>query len=214
MDIEKGPFPFTAEVYDWYEQPPYAEVWGWNGEDEAFEHILTKYQPNIIIEVGTWLGQSAIHMAKLRPEAIIYCVDTWLGSPEMYMRWHPGFEQCQAELNRTSGYPTLYYRFLNNVVHNGCRGRIIPVPQTSHGAAMLFDHYEIKADAIYIDAGHDTESVAQDIHIWRKNVRPGGIIFGDDYDWPSVKTAVDQYCAMHDYLKLSIDGIKWIIENV
>ena len=44
------------------------------------------------LEVGSWLGLSAIVvanglLANLNLRARVYCVDTWLGSPEARSRW-------------------------------------------------------------------------------------------------------------------------------
>ena len=54
---------------------------GWNN---SLSPVLVKYAAGAtnIIEVGSHEGASAIHMAT-NSTAHIYCVDTWLGSPEM-----------------------------------------------------------------------------------------------------------------------------------
>jgi hypothetical protein len=40
------------------------DLQGWNGNDEIFEALILETNPNIIIEVGTWKGQSTITMGK------------------------------------------------------------------------------------------------------------------------------------------------------
>ena len=49
-------------------------------------------------------------------------------------------------------------------------------------------------DVVYIDAGHDYDSVKADIGAWLPKVRKGGIICGDDYisGWDGVIRAVDE----------------------
>ena len=40
------------------------DIRGWNGNEPIFERLIRKTMPSVIIEVGTWKGQSAINMAK------------------------------------------------------------------------------------------------------------------------------------------------------
>ncbi len=166
---------------------------GWGSTAPIFEELLTTERPRLIIEVGTWKGASAIHMAalcdQLGLDARIVCVDTWLGAYEMWS------DTCDPErygsLRRRWGYPTVYEQFLANVVHTGHADRILALPQTSQIAARLFWHAGIRADLIYIDASHDEADVAADICAFVPLVRPGGVLFGDDFDaWPSVQRAV------------------------
>ena len=71
------------------------------------------------------------------------------------------------------------------------------------------------ADAIYIDAGHDYDHALADIQAYWDIVRPGGVMFGDDYhlNWIGVVRAV------HDFADLISAAVnvsfkeKWLIEN-
>jgi len=60
-------------------------------------------------------------------------------------------------------------------------------------------------DFVYLDAGHDYESVAEDLWAWAPKVRHGGMLAGHDY-WDGssgavpvygVKKAVDEFAKMH-----------------
>ena len=56
---------------------------GWNSYAPIFATLIKRVKPRVIIEVGSWVGASAIHMAKLAgPECIMWCVDTFEGSRE------------------------------------------------------------------------------------------------------------------------------------
>ncbi|HEY3233920.1 MAG TPA: class I SAM-dependent methyltransferase [Polyangiaceae bacterium] len=48
----------------------------------------------------------------------------------------------------------------------------------------------VAADAAFIDGSHRFHEVFVDLYFLRKIVRPGGLVVVDDYDWPSVQTAV------------------------
>ena len=75
----------------------------------------------MIIEVGSWKGGSAINMAgilkKNKINAKILCIDTWLGSLEMWKaKGHKEVGFWYDSLMHDNGYPGLYYQFLYNVI--------------------------------------------------------------------------------------------------
>jgi len=59
----------------------------WNSELPIFEELIKRNEPKRIIEVGSWLGGSAIRMAQicrdLGYDAKIICIDTWLGDSRL-----------------------------------------------------------------------------------------------------------------------------------
>ena len=71
-----------------------------------------------------------------------------------------------------------------------------------------------KADLIYIDADHTFNSVHHDITEFWDLLRPGGVIFGDDYNdtWPGVKEAVNLF-AENINKEVHIFDNKWIIKK-
>lgn len=163
------------------------DLQGWGSDSPVFAHVLGSVQPKLIIEVGTWKGASAVHMAKLAPEAEILCIDTWLGSAEMW---------DYPDLKRQHGYPQFYYTFASNVVHYVGRERICPMALPSSVAATVLKRRGILADVIYIDGSHEYADVKRDIEDYWPLVRPGGILFGDDYGHPEVYQAVQD--TLHD----------------
>lgn len=168
------------------------EIAGWNGNNPIFRDLIEKYKPTTIVEVGSWQGQSAINMAKICKElglnTTIYCIDTWLGALEFYTQ--PSKER---DLMLEDGYPTVYYKFLDNVRKSGVEDVIKPIPLPSNIGLKYIKHLGIKPDMIYIDASHEYEDVKNDI-ILAGELEPK-IIFGDDYTnavFPGVRQAVDE----------------------
>lgn len=177
---------------------------------DCFSSLIKITQPQIIIEVGSWKGHSAIKMAQSLQKlgihsARILCVDTWLGSLE---HWENG--KWRAQLYLKHGYPTLYERFLNNVIHSGFKDYIIPFPMISSMAATFFQHKSIKADLIYIDAAHDYESVKSDLQNFYPLLSEDGIIFGDDYPYPPTGEAARDF-AKTQGLGLMVQGRKYVL---
>jgi predicted O-methyltransferase YrrM len=177
---------------------------GWNGEDQIFGSIIAEVCPKVIIEVGTWMGMSACHMADLSPDSIIYCVDTWLGSTEFLTTMGGTHDR---NLMKEHGYPQCYYQFLSNIIHRGCSNRIIPIPAPSEIAAEVLTYRGVVADLIYIDAGHSCNEVLRDIENYRPLLRNGGVMFGDDATtWPGVSEAAAKVGA-------TIEGSKWVLRQ-
>jgi len=163
--------------------------------------LINNVAPSRIIEVGTWLGNSAFFMADAmkamgRPFEMI-CVDTWLGSLEA---WPPAPDSpdWSTTMRRQYGHPTTYHHFLANVIHKGYRDAIIPLPTTSDIGFRLLRRFGYTAQFIYIDASHDEEDVTRDMNNYWQLLEVGGIMCGDDYDerfWPGVVNAVKNFSA-------------------
>lgn len=187
------------------------DLQGWSSDAPVFRNVLEKINPKLIVEVGTWKGASAIHMAKLCDElgydTQILCVDTWLGSEEYYTNlkeWHP-------HLLKMSGFPSVYFTFLRNVIDTGNQSRIIPFPTTSVIAAKVLKYHDIHPDVIYLDASHDYDSVMMDLELYFDLLNIGGYLIGDDHSstWQGVIDAVAEFSSG----AAIIDGSKYIIQK-
>lgn len=192
---------------------PQSALIGWNSDSPVFDDLIFRQKPKLIIEVGTWLGMSALNMAHIlkrfgHRDTLILCVDTWLGSVEHWE--NPEFF---GQLKLKNGYPAFYYEFLSNVVKYGFEETILPLPMTSTIAAKFLKSKGIQADLIYIDGSHDFEDVALDLaHYWRL-LRPGGVLFGDDFGMPGVEKAVLDFSAKVDLPFCVCPPNKWAFEK-
>jgi len=74
--------------------------------------------------------------------------------------------------------------FEENMRRGGVLDRIKIIAQPSVVAARSFQPESI--DFVMIDGAHDYASVREDVRAWISKVRPGGIIAGDDANWPGV----------------------------
>lgn len=174
---------------------------GWNGNNPIFEKLIKELQPKIIVEVGSWKGQSTATMAlackKFGLDTKIYCIDTWLGALEFYT--NPTKER---DLEKKDGYPQVYYTFIKNMREIGIYEHIEPITLPSQLGLKYLKHLGIQPDLVYIDASHEYEDVKQDIEL-AKSLNPK-VIFGDDYGnsvFPGVKQAVDE------------EGVSEIVDN-
>lgn len=188
----------------------------WGSRSPVFEELINELRPSDIIELGSWKGTSAIHMGELLKrhgcESIICCVDTWLGSnPDL---WNES--EYKSALSLRNGHPQIYQQFLANIVHRGLDKTIYPFPNTTSCARQLLVENNVMVDMVYVDAGHEEHEVFFDTSGYWKILRPGGIMFGDDYSshLHGVKKAVDRFRSEHELdLDLRDDDNKWIFRK-
>lgn len=131
-----------------------------------------------VIEVGTWLGTSAIAMLEAGA-SVVHCVDTWEGTDDPGDLLH----------KYRNGHAAIYKAFAQNVgdrLHNGIEPHV--------GTSFRWSGSLDLAELIYIDADHRYEAVSEDIRLWTPHVVPGGILCGHDYGqgFEGVTRAVDE----------------------
>ena len=68
------------------------------------------------------------------------------------------------------------------------------------------------ASFVFLDDNHETDHVRAELAAWWPVVRQGGVLAGHDYDWPSVRAAVDPWAAA-----LGVDvaavGRAWVVRK-
>ncbi|XP_015947923.1 uncharacterized protein LOC107472912 [Arachis duranensis] len=188
------------------------KIKGWGSNGAVFENLIRRVKPRVIVEVGTFLGASAIHMAELTQRlglsTQILCIDDFRG-------W-AGFRDRFSKIPMVNGDVLLYYQFLMNAVNFNKTGSILPVPFSSGSALIKLCEWGVYADLVEIDAGHDFFSAWSDITRGYQILRPGGIIFGHDYftaaDNRGVRRAVDLFAKVNG-LKIKIDGQHWVLHS-
>lgn len=180
-------FASLRNAYPWPKQPPTVAEHrhGWF-HDQNKQVLLTAashlrfgnlVQYPFIVELGSWLGESARWMLDQDPCLTVACVDTWLGSRDHHnprSEYHPML-------------PTLYETFLRNMWDY--RDRCIPVrADTITGLGAVLDH-GLRPDLVYVDAGHDAWSVYADV-MGVMEFFPGTHMVGDDWSHPAVQRGV------------------------
>lgn len=111
----------------------------------------------VIVELGSYMGESSLIFSQEFPNATIYCVDAWEG----------GFDDrdsaSHADYNDVESQFDLRLKMMSNV-------KKIKSYSTD---------FEIECDMVYIDACHKYECVKNDITHWSKFVKK--IFSGHDY---------------------------------
>ena len=127
-------------------------------------------------EVGVWRGNCAWHLLRSVPELRLWLVDS--------------YEEESLEWNRlTVGHSKISARQAFDVLfpfRGRCRWLLMP---SVEAAGIVADE---SLDYAFIDADHRYPAVKSDILAWKSKVRPGGLLIGDDIDYDTVKTAVEE----------------------
>jgi predicted O-methyltransferase YrrM len=176
------------------------ENWQYPESIETFKNFINETSPSVIIEVGTYLGWSAINMASIcknfNLNTKILCIDTWLGSIE-----HWRSDLCNSLYNYNffeNGTSVMFDKFCKNVISYDLENYIIPIPNTSNTAYEILKHYNISADLIYIDGDHSYKGVLSDLNLYFSLLNDNGILFGDDARWESVNMALVDFAKIHN----------------
>jgi len=192
-------------------------LYGWNSENEIFFKLIEETSPKYILEIGSWLGASAIHMGKFIKsrglDTKIVCVDTWLGSRDFIGRHFEG------KFRNSVGMPNAYLHFLANVKREGLEDVIIPFAQTSDNALRFLSEKNIKFKMIYIDGSNQYENVKSDIDLSWNILDRDGVIFGDDYinfAFPQINAAVNSFVysnRLRDVFSVYSNNVFWSIKK-
>lgn len=183
-----------ANLYAWPQKKPDLAFnpSGWFPEcNQALLAGFLNADTKVVLELGAWVGLSTRWICDHAPNARVITIDHWLGSPE----------NANDLL-----VPILYDQFISNCWNY--RGRLIPVRTSTVKGVGMVKELGIKPDVIYVDAGHDYDSVVKDIRMCTEFGCP---LVGDDFNpnsWPGVVKAVWEEAVMA-HRKLQVRASAW-----
>lgn len=164
-------------------------------QQKGLNNLVDYLEENTItdkmVEIGAWLGASAIVFAKVFNE--VSCVDHWCGdmnTPEV-------FEGCKYNFEK--------YKNINMI------------RKWSKDAAELFEDNSL--DFVYIDGDHRPEFVKEDIELWWPKIKKGGIIAGHDYgrgieedfDFTGLTEVVDKFAQSINQEIITFCDSSWLL---
>lgn len=151
--------------------------------EEAMAHMMTGYLETLpdtgrMVEIGTGWGESALFFALTKPGWTIYTIDGFgmVGDGRIWKEFQSG-----NILKARSQY--------------GSAPNIIQILGDSQAMP-----WELPVDCIYLDGDHRYEGCKRDFDIYSPHLKPGGIIFFDDFYQPNnptngVQRVVEELCA-------------------
>lgn len=135
--------------------------------------------PAILVEIGSYVGQTTVFMAKLLQA---------LGQPVPILSID-AFERAQPNRLNPQGN---YSAYMSNIAAAGVAHACLPLSAFSQDAAPVVP---ATIGVLVVDGGHHYPVVSSDLKLYAPKVLPGGFLFIDDYGgaYPDVLRAVDEY---------------------
>jgi predicted O-methyltransferase YrrM len=176
--IHLGTNPFEGYPKD---QWPVQHWGGWGSDHPFFAEMVAKIKPHLIIEVGSFLGGSAIQQGQLLKknglnDSAVLCVDTWLAEQILW-----SLPDQREKLKLRFGRPCFYYTFLSNIIDVGLQNMVVPLSMPSLSAARYLKQLGVTAPMIYIDGCHEEFDCRRDLDMYWDLLEPGGGMIIDDY---------------------------------
>lgn len=165
--------------------------WRSNIEDRYALEMVVQHLPDDMdlqgVEVGSWVGDSAVTILTTRERLFLTCIDTFDGSKTDMT------SEIADGLKTAAGERVVIQTFLDNLLPYKGRFTAFRAESLTHATMQA----PVSLDFIYIDAGHSYEEVKADIAAWLPKLKhaPHAIIAGHDYNdkqFPGVKQAVDE----------------------
>ena len=167
--------------------PQFNDIPGWFSFQPLYDNVIENIpHGGRIVEVGSWMGKSTNHMAKLIRESgknvDFTTIDTFKGNQNESLQ--------QSIVNLFDN--DLFFDFVDNTIQSDNIDYVNVIKDTSQNASNHFINNSI--DFAFIDAEYDYDEVKKYLKTWMYKVKPGGYIGGDDYGvFDDVTRAVDDY---------------------
>lgn len=153
------------------------KIMGWMVEEDL--QVLEKLASNIptngkIVEVGSYMGRSAVCWALSSPTSTVYCVDDFF---DFSMRSEIEIPDEIAELNAHPKFGKFYNPYQEFLKNTKAFKNIVSVK--GHVPDIDFNVDEI--DLLFLDANHKNPNDWDILTYFVPKIKPGGIISGHDY---------------------------------
>jgi hypothetical protein len=183
-------------------------IQGWCNFYDLYNSIIDRLPQNFFFaEVGVWKGHSlayfTVECINKNKQGTIYAIDHWKGSAEHHNPSDPSYEPILA--NNPDG---LYHHFLENI--KPIQEYITVMRQSSEEASKVIPNGSL--DAIFIDASHEYDDVLHDLSLWISKIKNNGIFCGHDYDWLSVRTAVQDFAKINNLKVYPTSSSCWLLK--
>jgi predicted O-methyltransferase YrrM len=147
----------------------------------ALFQVLVDLRPRVVVEIGSYLGQSTVFFAKalqvLDIDGMVTAIDP-----------HTGDLQHLQTLG-VSELPS-FDLFQLHLAAAGVSDLVTPIVATSHAAAQ---GWSASIDFLFVDGWHSYEAVLQDGHDWIPLLTDNAVVvFDDAVRYPGVRQAVDE----------------------
>lgn len=169
-----------------------SRIEGWFDYEDLYQMIAKEAPQNsTLVELGVWMGKSASFLMQnlevYGKNFELWLVDNFKNAPTHYAKYAVDTQMGIPEARTRASY---LYRTVANLQRYRQLEKANVLQCNSARAARLFD--DQSCYFVYIDADHSYEACKADIKAWLPKVTSPGVIAGHDYDWSTVRKAVDE----------------------
>jgi predicted O-methyltransferase YrrM len=155
------------------------------GNVDTLAHLISAES---ILEIGVAWGYHSEHLLMKMPNVKYVGIDPYLAAYDK----EDAFPKFVAELFNSNEQDSM------NRLHTAVKSyleEIAPerVRIVREKSLRFAENCNEKFDLIFLDGDHTYSNVLQELRVFWNLCEKGGIMCGDDYDWPAVKKAVDQF---------------------
>lgn len=173
---------FFAEI----EYPPPV----WSISQETFDAMLSQNScPVLLIEIGTYIGQGVIEIERNMKRCGVSCpilaVDNFAGTIAIDERVRAGGNPIFKLFDQHLLAAFFSHRGLKDVF-------LVNLPARDFFRRFYYRGFQ--ATHIYLDASHEYLDTYEEMRLAWECLPEGGVLAGDDYNWTTVKAAVDRFC--------------------
>lgn len=162
---------------------------------EAAQDAIKRCSPLYpLAEIGGYAGKSACWLGAVAKQyaTLLYSIDWHRGSPEMA----PDRECHHPEMVGRDGLFDSLPHFRANIRRADLEGTVVPVAGDSR---KVGNHWTTHVSLLFIDGGHDGETVQYDYFKWSKSVAPAGYLLFHDTTIPEIGAVADRAVASGNY---------------
>lgn len=171
-------------------------IWRW----QTLEKYVRKNGWTKGAELGVWRGETFKHLIQTCHNLHLIGVDLYAAQPESTgpEKWTPG----------ENGHAWDHLAYYNDLLKFSEQypGRAVIIKDYTTEAAKQVEDESL--DFVFIDADHSYEGVMRDVQAWAPKVRKGGIVFGHDIHFDTVKRAVLELYG--ETYKVEDDFVWWV----
>jgi predicted O-methyltransferase YrrM len=168
---------------------------------ESISYLASQTPNNSnILEIGSFLGSSTCTIKEANPHSTLYCVDIWNG--ETFDKYLKGNHQRDFVYEEVRSEKFKWYQNTNHLLN------VYAYQMSSYEA-----DFDIKFDMIFIDGDHRYDSIKFDLAKWHKYLKPGGIMCGHDYGFPSTTKAILEHCLSKNVALYTLKDSIWYLKE-
>lgn len=153
------------------------------------QNLIEATECKSFAEIGVAYGYHAIHILKNNPSIIYFGIDPYLPHYDRKDPFSRDVESLFPGDNPSDSMNRLYLAVQKELEDFPERGNLLRA--SSLDAAEKFE--DASLDIVYVDANHTYSQALADLEAWFPKIRSGGLLIGDDWDWPEVKKAVHTF---------------------